>query len=255
MGQQQQRRPAGLEQLPAQLHELPGPDDDRAALGDVRSCPTTATAAHLRRADDDVRQPQIPRPAQHPGRRPGKLPRAVGEGGGEPALVLRRDPGRAARRPETAEAGAGPSSAAVRRRRTGNRWPSWPHATRGVVEAAVHAWAADRATDDDVRWLDVLLRRGLLGNSVQQTPRLEELAARVSRRREASWRCRGSFRAWRTSAPASSSRSSSAAMLQPGEPVPRRYLEVLSTPGTSRSRPRAAAGWSWPSRSPAPTIR
>jgi hypothetical protein len=46
-----------------------------------------------------------------------------------------------------------------------------------AVEGAVAAWAADRASDDDVLWLDALVRRGLLGNSVRLTPRLQALAA------------------------------------------------------------------------------
>jgi len=46
-----------------------------------------------------------------------------------------------------------------------------------VIEAAVRAWAADRASDDDVRWLDTLLRRGLLSNSIHQRPHLAALAA------------------------------------------------------------------------------
>ncbi len=47
-----------------------------------------------------------------------------------------------------------------------------------AAESAVRAWAEGRATDDDVRWVDGLLRRGLLGNSTRLTPRLESLAAR-----------------------------------------------------------------------------
>src|SRR5947199_6240716 len=35
-----------------------------------------------------------------------------------------------------------------------------------VAEKAVRSWAEGRATDDDARWLDGLLRPGLLGNSV-----------------------------------------------------------------------------------------
>jgi hypothetical protein len=45
-----------------------------------------------------------------------------------------------------------------------------------VVEAAVRNWTADRATEEEVRWLDALLRRGLLGNSIRLTARLETLA-------------------------------------------------------------------------------
>jgi len=37
---------------------------------------------------------------------------------------------------------------------------------RAVLRNAIAAWAADRATDDDVRWLDAALRAGLLENSV-----------------------------------------------------------------------------------------
>jgi hypothetical protein len=45
----------------------------------------------------------------------------------------------------------------------------------------VRAWAADRATDDDVLWLQALLRGGLLGNSLGLTPRLRELATEYRR--------------------------------------------------------------------------
>jgi cytochrome c553 len=45
-----------------------------------------------------------------------------------------------------------------------------------TIEAAVRAWSGDKATDDDVRWLDTLLQRGLLGNSPRSTPALEALA-------------------------------------------------------------------------------
>ncbi len=44
-----------------------------------------------------------------------------------------------------------------------------------AVGAAVRAWADGRATDDDARWLDGLLRRGLLSNTARATPRLEAL--------------------------------------------------------------------------------
>src|SRR6202034_2010302 len=44
-----------------------------------------------------------------------------------------------------------------------------------AMDAAIQAWARDKANDDDVRWLDWLLRRNLLANSVKQTPRLAEL--------------------------------------------------------------------------------
>ena len=79
-GPAQQRGAAGLEQLPAQLQELPRPDVGRPALGHLLAARRPRRPADLRRADDDVRQPEVPRPAQRPGRRPGELPAALGEG-------------------------------------------------------------------------------------------------------------------------------------------------------------------------------
>jgi hypothetical protein len=100
-----------------------------------------------------------------------------------------------------------------------------------AAESAARAWAEGRATDDDVRWLDALLRRKLLGNSARLAPRLAALAAqyRAVEKELATPRvvpgvadfgpgceqpvfARGEWS-------------------KPGEPVPRRYLEVLSRPG------------------------
>jgi hypothetical protein len=50
-----------------------------------------------------------------------------------------------------------------------------------TVAAVVRAWAADRASDDDVLWLQALLRGGLLGNSLRLTSRLQELATEYRR--------------------------------------------------------------------------
>ncbi|MFN0019136.1 MAG: PSD1 and planctomycete cytochrome C domain-containing protein [Pirellulaceae bacterium] len=44
-----------------------------------------------------------------------------------------------------------------------------------VVETVLRNWSEDKATDDDVRWLDMLLRRGLVRNQTALSPRLEEL--------------------------------------------------------------------------------
>jgi len=105
-----------------------------------------------------------------------------------------------------------------------------------VVEAAVRAWAADRATDDDVRWLDGLLRRGLLGNDVRLTPRLEALGAeyRDTEKGLALPRvvpgvadCGPGFE---------QPVLARGDCTRPGEPVPRRYLEALEKPG-DRFRP------------------
>jgi hypothetical protein len=46
-----------------------------------------------------------------------------------------------------------------------------------IAGEVVEAFAADRATDDDVRWLSWLLQTGLLSNKADASPRLAELIA------------------------------------------------------------------------------
>lgn len=99
-----------------------------------------------------------------------------------------------------------------------------------AITEAVQAWAADRASDDDVRWLNLLLSRGLLGNRAGLSPALDALL-KDYRETEAALTLptvvagvseghggydqplfvRGNCR-------------------QPGEVVPRGYLEVLEGP-------------------------
>ncbi len=100
-----------------------------------------------------------------------------------------------------------------------------------AVEAAVRAWAEDRATDDDVRWLDVLLRRGLLGNDVGLTERLKSLTTEYRATEKALALPRvvpgvGDF-----GAGIEQPVFVRGDCTRPGETVPRRYLEVLSRPG------------------------
>jgi hypothetical protein len=110
-----------------------------------------------------------------------------------------------------------------------------------VAEVAVRAWANGRATDDDVRWLDWLLRRGWLTRSMKQTPRLAALVTeyRATEKQLVTPRvvpgladfdagfdhplfARGDYK-------------------KPGEPVPRRFLEVLyDTPRLSPYTPRGS---------------
>jgi len=47
-----------------------------------------------------------------------------------------------------------------------------------IARAAVEAFSANRATDDDVLWLNWLLQNGLLSNRADATPRLAELVAK-----------------------------------------------------------------------------
>jgi hypothetical protein len=95
----------------------------------------------------------------------------------------------------------------------------------------VKAWIADKATDDDVRWLDSLLGRGLLGNNPHLTPELEKLTAQARAVEKELTLPRivpglGDF------GPGSEQpvfvRGD---CLKPSEMVPRRYLEVLSKQG------------------------
>ncbi len=55
---------------------------------------------------------------------------------------------------------------------------------RKIAQGAVAAWAQGKTSDDDVRWLDSLLRNGLLDNRLDASPKLRELVA-AYREREA----------------------------------------------------------------------
>lgn len=50
-----------------------------------------------------------------------------------------------------------------------------------AFQQALAAWADDRATDNDVFWLDAFLRRGLIGNQTSMSPRLEALTQEYRR--------------------------------------------------------------------------
>lgn len=43
------------------------------------------------------------------------------------------------------------------------------------ITAAVNAWVEDRASEDDVRWINTLVRRNLLTNDTAESPRLDAL--------------------------------------------------------------------------------
>jgi hypothetical protein len=99
-----------------------------------------------------------------------------------------------------------------------------------ITEHSVTAWAEGRATDDDARWLDALLRRGLLGNSPRLSPRIEALSAEY-RRVEAGLALPRIVPGLADCGPGLDQpvfvRGD---CLKPGEPAPRRFLEVLSQP-------------------------
>ena len=252
----QQCGPAGLQQLPAQLQELPGPDvrpssqwitftspDDREVL---RTYAELMTMFDNPKFPDQLRRSAATgRTTGYPGRRPRQNPRSYF---GVTRVVLPR-------RPRAAEAGVVASASAVRRAGADDARPSWPPATQATIGAAVQAWADDHATDDDVRWLDGLLRRGLLANRITLSPRAASLWCDEYRRLEwAAVVAAHRRRAWRTAAPGYRAADLRARRL----PAARRDGPARAT----RSRcPRgidavrraatAAAGSSWPSGSPA----
>jgi hypothetical protein len=99
-----------------------------------------------------------------------------------------------------------------------------------VFQQAISAWAQVKASDDDARWLDWIVRTGLVANKIGASPRLAELV-RAYRAAEKEIRparvvvgmadldsfdhpiyVRGDHRS-------------------PREPAPRGYLEVLCSPG------------------------
>lgn len=107
-----------------------------------------------------------------------------------------------------------------------------------IIGAAVQAWQADRATDDDVRWLNALLRAGLLTNSTAGSPRLSSLVTEY-RSIEAGLSLPRVVPGLADFGPGFDQQ----VLLRgdcsrPGEVVPRRYLEALSV----STAPFAATG-------------
>ncbi len=111
-----------------------------------------------------------------------------------------------------------------------------------VASGAVDAFAADRATDDDVRWLDWLLRSGLVSNRADASPRL---AARLARYREVE---RGLSLPRTMPGLADEGAAFDQPILvrgdftRPGERVERRFLRALDADDSGRSQPTDGSG-------------
>lgn len=113
--------------------------------------------------------------------------------------------------------------------------------TAAIIEAAIKRWAENDATDDDARWLDMLLQRELLSNKLSQSPQCEELAKQY-RAVEARLQLPRVIAGISDGGPGFEQpvfvRGDCA---KPGNTVPRRYVEVLSksrdsfrSPGSGR---------------------
>lgn len=96
------------------------------------------------------------------------------------------------------------------------------------IELALQTWAEGKATDEDIRWLDALVRRELIGNGLALTARLESLVKE--------YRQVASELALPRISPGVADFGPGFEQpvfvrgdcLRPGEPAPRRYLEVLA---------------------------
>jgi hypothetical protein len=113
------------------------------------------------------------------------------------------------------------------------RLADWATRYGEVATAAVRAWAGDRAGNDDVRWLDYLVRHGLLGSRVDSTPRLQSLARdyRAVEQRLARPRVIPGMADW--GAGYDQPLFLRGDCTHPGEAVPRGYLEALSSANDS----------------------
>jgi hypothetical protein len=98
-----------------------------------------------------------------------------------------------------------------------------------AIERAIQAWSDDKATDDDAFWLDYLLRRELLSNKMPAASRLQALVAQYRQ-------LEGELSLPRIAPGIADGGAGFEQPVfvrgdcqRPGEKVPRRYLEVLST--------------------------
>ncbi|MDR3639366.1 MAG: DUF1553 domain-containing protein [Isosphaeraceae bacterium] len=97
-----------------------------------------------------------------------------------------------------------------------------------VLGTILDAWEADRATDDDVHWLDAFLRKGLLTNTVSASPRLASLAIEY-RQTDAALAVPRVIAGMSDGGPGIAQPVFTRGdCRRPGDTVPRRFLEVLS---------------------------
>ncbi|MBC7856248.1 MAG: PSD1 domain-containing protein, partial [Pirellulaceae bacterium] len=110
-----------------------------------------------------------------------------------------------------------------------------------AIEAAVKSWSEDKATDDDVRWLEMLIRRELLRNQTALSPRLEEMTKQYRQIESQLAVPRIVAGIAESGSPYDQPVFVRGDCMRPGETTSRRYLEVLAkstapfqTPGSGR---------------------
>jgi hypothetical protein len=110
-----------------------------------------------------------------------------------------------------------------------------------VIESAIRNWANGQATDDDVRWIDELLRRGLLDNQASASDRLEALVKQYRKIESELALPRVAAGIAEGGPGIEQPVFTRGDCLRPGETTPRRYLEVLAgsreaftSPGSGR---------------------
>ena len=96
------------------------------------------------------------------------------------------------------------------------------------IRNAIQAWADGCAEDDDVAWLNALLKRGLLNNSITMSPRVAELIAEYRRTENELVRPRVSPGVGDFGPGFDQPVFIRGDCIRPGETVSRRYLESLS---------------------------
>ncbi len=106
-----------------------------------------------------------------------------------------------------------------------------------VIAVAIQRWADNKATDDDVRWLDALLRRELLNNKLNLSPRVEELLKQYRQTESELSLPRVIVGIGEGGPGINQPVFARGDCTRPGEAVPRRYLEALSSSRESFTSP------------------